>query len=181
MPEPENGDYRKGRSHLAAIPIQEQQLAPYIDDFDYVFNEKDARNIALSGPFAAGKSSVMLGWEQFEKEKRKGNGSSYLHVSLAEDAKRSGNDEREIEARLVNQLVQKIDPKKVKKTGLRRYEDIGWKTAALRSAAIGVALSVICLISYLFGIENWLVTHPLRSVRTGVLVVSETPNPECFA
>ena len=44
-------------------PTQEADLSGYEDAFHYIFAEDDIRNIAISGAYSSGKSSVIESWK----------------------------------------------------------------------------------------------------------------------
>ena len=58
-------------------PTQEADLSGYEDAFHYIFAEDDIRNIAISGAYSSGKSSVI------ESYKKKHPDKKFLHLSLA--------------------------------------------------------------------------------------------------
>ena len=90
----------------------------YESALDQVFDENSTRtNIALSGPHGAGKSSVLLSYEK-EKEKLR-----FLHISLGrfaplkqETEQGQQSNQNFLEQKIVNQLLQQIDPKRIPQT-----------------------------------------------------------------
>ena len=58
-------------------PTQEVDLSGYEDAFQYIFAENDIRNIAISGAYSSGKSSVIESYEKEHPDKK------FLHLSLA--------------------------------------------------------------------------------------------------
>lgn len=58
-------------------PTQEVDLSGYEDAFHYIFDEDDIRNIAISGAYSSGKSSVIESYKKKHPEKK------FLHLSLA--------------------------------------------------------------------------------------------------
>lgn len=40
-----------------------EKIAEYISALDWAFNNKNIRNIAIAGPYGAGKSSIINAWE----------------------------------------------------------------------------------------------------------------------
>ena len=78
---------------------------------DQVFaNESDRTNIALSGPYGAGKSSILLSYEKSNPKLK------FLHISLGrfepidKDGQRSQSSESILERKIVNQLLHLINP-----------------------------------------------------------------------
>ena len=58
-------------------PTQEADLSGYEDALDYVFSQDDIKNIAISGAYSSGKSSVIETYKRKHKEKK------FIHLSLA--------------------------------------------------------------------------------------------------
>lgn len=111
----------------------------YKPEFERVFSSEKAMNIAVSGPFGAGKTSVMATWEA---SKEGSEGHNYLHLSLANfkgiekfgcDEDDSGEDRGAIEKMLLNQLVHKADFWRVPKSR--------FKTTVV--GKLGIAIPVI--------------------------------------
>lgn len=84
-------------------PNAHADLQYYRDALDYVFSNDEIRNVALSGAYGSGKSSVIRSYENIS-EKR-----TFIHISLAhfdEQGKRAGS---ELEpSKIVNDLEGKI-------------------------------------------------------------------------
>ena len=66
-----------GLRPLAPALLSKEEMSAYEDEFDFVFKEDRIRNIALSGPYGAGKNTVMESWEALHPE------LSFIHVELA--------------------------------------------------------------------------------------------------
>ena len=58
-------------------PTIEVDISVYDKAIDYIFENNDITNIALSGPYSAGKSSVL------ETYKKKNLDKKFMHISLA--------------------------------------------------------------------------------------------------
>lgn len=58
-------------------PIDNMDLDVYEEAIDYVFNNPDVKNVAISGAYSAGKSSVLASY------KKRHNDLRFLHISLA--------------------------------------------------------------------------------------------------
>lgn len=89
---------RKGVTKVAESKYHFERLTPtdnvklnvYEDAIDYVFNNPDVRNIAISGAYSAGKSSVLASY------KKKHSDKSFLHISLAHFKSPNEKDETEV-------------------------------------------------------------------------------------
>lgn len=58
-------------------PTDEVKMEVYEDAFTYIFENKDIKNVAIAGPYGAGKSSLL------ESYKKKHSDKKFLHISLA--------------------------------------------------------------------------------------------------
>ena len=122
-----------GLRPLAPVLLSKEDMAAYEDEFDFAFKEDRIRNIALSGPYGAGKNTVMESWESLHPE------LSFIHVELAHFEEPDGNDlgdgksKRNLEAEILNQLIHKIDAAKTPKSRFKRTADrdgkADWKAA----------------------------------------------------
>ncbi len=94
-------------------PIDDVNLGIYEDALEYAFSNDDVCNIAISGAYGAGKSSVIETYKKVHPEKE------FLHISLAHftDIK-SGNEigAKELEGKIINQLVHQVSPDRIPQT-----------------------------------------------------------------
>ena len=85
-------------------PIHDVDLSVYEKAIDFVFDNADITNVAISGPYSAGKSSVL------ESYKKKHDKIKFLHISLAHfesfDKNNEKNSDKEsvLEGKILNQL-----------------------------------------------------------------------------
>lgn len=111
-------------------PINDIELKVYEDAINYVFENQDIKNVAISGAYSAGKSSVL------ESYKKKHSGLQFLHISLAhfqspdleeetKDANKNDHEENEgvkesvLEGKILNQLIHQIPSDKIPQTNFR--------------------------------------------------------------
>lgn len=100
-------------------PSSDAEISVYEEALGYVFTNNDVRNIALSGPYGAGKSSVLEGCKKKIAHKK------FLHISLADFKPHSANDADEskrtpesvLEAKILNQLIHQIPSVAIPQTG----------------------------------------------------------------
>ena len=90
-------------------PTDKADINGYEKALNYVFLNKDVRNIAISGAYGAGKSSVINSYEKKVSIKAKDGLASpkkFIHISLANfDSNTVGKN---LEEKIHNQLVYKI-------------------------------------------------------------------------
>lgn len=50
-------------------PIRDTELNVYADSLDYVFRDDDLKNVAITGPYSSGKSSMLETYKATHKDK----------------------------------------------------------------------------------------------------------------
>ncbi|MFQ0993402.1 YobI family P-loop NTPase, partial [Gilliamella apicola] len=112
---------------LTPTTLSPDEMIGYNEALDFVFKEEDLLNIAISGPYASGKSSV---FKTYEDEHEELNG---IHISLSyfspnlkskienqnPDNEFTFNDELMLERKIINQLIHQIDPKQIPATDFK--------------------------------------------------------------
>ena len=66
-----------GEKFESLLPQKNVDLSSYKDALDHAMDSDEIRNIALSGSYGSGKSSVIRSYEGVNKDRR------FLHISLA--------------------------------------------------------------------------------------------------
>ena len=97
------GQYRFER----LTPTDDVDLSIYENAIDYVFDNTDIRNVAISGAYSAGKSSVLASYKKKHRNLR------FLHISLAHFVSLDKEDEQDVkesvlEGKILNQLIHQI-------------------------------------------------------------------------
>ena len=120
---------------LTPTTLSPDEMIGYNEALDFIFKEEDLLNIAISGPYASGKSSVIKTYEEEHKEL---NG---IHISLSyfspnlkskienknPDDEFTFNDELMLERKIINQLIHQIDPKQIPYTDFKvKAESKSW-------------------------------------------------------
>lgn len=137
---------------LTPAYLSDDEMQGYTEALDFVFQEDDLLNIAVTGPYASGKSSVIKTYEENHKEL---NG---IHISLSYfspilaskiKGKKNGNelafeDELMLERKIINQLIHQIEPHKIPATDFKVKNELS-KWLKLTWAGI-VSLIIFCLI-----------------------------------
>lgn len=111
-------------------PRNDIELGVYENAIDYVFRNDDVCNVAVSGAYGAGKSSVI------ESYKKQHPWLKFMHISLAHfteegsGATKEGSgiakevrnivkddvDDANLEGKIINQLVHQISPEHIPQT-----------------------------------------------------------------
>jgi hypothetical protein len=99
-------------------PVDDVNLNIYEDAIDYIFDNPDMGNIAISGAYRAGKSSVIASY------KKKHSSLRFVHVSLAHFKTFDNENESEVkesilEGKILNQLLHQIPSNKIPQTNFR--------------------------------------------------------------
>ncbi len=132
---------------LTPEELSESDIKTYSEALDFVCTQKDLTNIALSGAYGSGKSSVIRSYENIRKKGR------YIYISLANfEEKSMENLEKQLEGKILNQFVHQVDYSKMP---LKRFKVTGFER---KSLALGNTLKLsvaIILFLYLFFYSQW--------------------------
>ncbi|MBA1351767.1 hypothetical protein HRJ32_06790 [Streptococcus oralis subsp. oralis] len=114
----------------------------------------EVTNVAITGNYGAGKSSIV---ESFEREC---TDKKFIHISLGQydeikSSEKNGLDKREIntiEGKIINQLLHQINPNKIRKSIFKTLD----AESQINPLNITLYLSLTILLSlYLFNISSW--------------------------
>ena len=130
-------------------PSNDVELGLYKDALDEAFNNKKVRNIAITGSYGSGKSSLI---ETYKREKK----LPAIHISLAHFEREEETDQDNIinilEGKIINQLVQQINPDDIPQTRFKIKKEINEKR--IKKYLYVILVIVICLIINIC-FENW--------------------------
>lgn len=132
-------------------PTDSVDLNVYGEAIDYVFDNPDIKNVAISGAYSAGKSSVLASYKKQHNDKR------FLHISLAHFTSPDQEDELEIkesvlEGKILNQLIHQIPAEKIPQTNFRVKRSV--RTNSVIGETLGFVLFVISII-FLTHLDTW--------------------------
>lgn len=114
----------------------------------------EVTNVAITGNYGAGKSSIVESFERKCTEKK------FIHISLGQydeikSSEKNGLDKREIntiEGKIINQLLHQINPNKIRKSIFKTLD----AESQINPLNITLYLSLTILLSlYLFNISSW--------------------------
>lgn len=128
-------------------PVSNIDISIYESAIDFAFEDPDIKNIAISGSYGAGKSSI------FETYKKKHADKHYIHISLAHfnDIKTGGSQKdigtSVLEGKILNQLIHQIPPQNIPQTmfkmkGFTKNGDT-WKYAVFATFLPLIVLQII--------------------------------------
>ena len=146
----------------------------YEEALNYVFESDDIRNVAISGAYGAGKSSVLASYKKKHPNKK------YIHISLAHfdssekeiDDKKS-NTESVLEGKILNQLIHQIPSDSIPQTKFKVKENI--KSGDIIKSAF-LFMSLIVCIGFLCFFDEWKCFVELFSISWVGKVLSLTLN-----
>ena len=148
-------------------PTDDVNMEGYEQSLDYVFDPSntDIKNVALTGVYGSGKSSVMLTYEKDHPEKK------FLHVTLAHINGADGEDDENnyavrIEEKIINQLIQQIDPKNVPESGFKLTRTIGFWVKAWWT------FRILVLIASFWYFSSWDILHKSKGNSIGEWMTS---------
>lgn len=101
-------------------------------------------NIALSGDYGSGKSSIIRSFLRWNKEKVKDNKLKCICISLA-NFRNEDVDKGILEKNILKQLFYKVDAKSIPNSRFSRIVDIKWREVSLGLLGIGVVISPLIL------------------------------------
>ncbi len=148
-------------------PYEDVEMIGYEQSLDNAFDRSnsDIRNIALTGIFGSGKSSVINTYEKEHPEKK------LLHVSLAhfEGVAGEGKDNEydiDIEEKIINQLIQQIKPEDIPDSGFRIKRSVG------RNIKLWWTIRITLLLMILWYFSSWGSIHGVADLDLCQLITN---------
>ena len=126
-----------------------QSYKNYEKALDEAFSCNEICNIALTGAYGAGKSTIM---QTYESEHKK----NYIHISLAKfgeevDPTKGHFTQRELEIKIINQIIHQISEQEIPQTKFRTKKEIGRGTMWLYTSLLFL---LIVSLWYLFVVPS---------------------------
>lgn len=100
---------------------------------DDVMSSDSYSNVALTGGYGAGKSTIL---NTYEKEHE----CKSIHISLA---KLNGGETENVQAKLINQIIHQIDPKLIPQTQFKIKNIVGWKKVTLITVVLFIFITSV--------------------------------------
>lgn len=96
-------------------PVSDAQIGNYDAQLTFALTDPDMKNIALSGPYGAGKSSILATYKIRHPERK------FLHISFAhfQDTSQADGqlaDEKRLEGKIINQLIHQLPAQAIPQT-----------------------------------------------------------------
>lgn len=110
----------ENKIHFEKLTLNENvDIKVYEDALNFAFESPDIKNIAISGAYGAGKSSVLASYKKKHPDKE------YMHISLAHFEEEShvrqkdNGGESILEGKVINQLIHQLSLDKVPQTNFK--------------------------------------------------------------
>lgn len=162
-------------------PIDNVDMNVYENAIDFIFENNDIKNVAITGAYSSGKSSVLASYKKKHQELQ------FMHISLAHfDTPDQGEiDESILEGKILNQLIHQIPSDKIPQTNFRVKKKID------KESIEQMKHTVICFLIatiYFVRFDTWknyvsilpdsctkyilmITTHPYALIADGILIV----------
>lgn len=150
-------------------PNTDIDLKGYDKAFDFVFKNNDVKNIAISGPYGSGKSSLIESYK-----KTSGKKHSFMRISLAhfrgnendetgeefpddaeKDSPKKLSEEAVLEGKIINQLIHQVPSEKIEQTSFKVKNKINIRDIISIAALIFLFIFSLVLIMFSTQLEDW--------------------------
>lgn len=173
-------------------PIDDADISIYEDAIDFAFSSQDIKNVAISGAYGSGKSSVLASYKKNHPERK------FIHISLAHfisntsptdsDSKAfdpseakgevfpaDNTNESILEGKILNQLIHQIAGQDIPQTKFRIKNSLSKEQ--VRNYSVGIILYFLSLVHLIFSCTwiDFVNTFPEKSILRSILSLSTTP------
>lgn len=126
-------------------PVNDIDISVYEEAIDYIFDNEDITNVAISGSYSAGKSSVIDTYKEKHKTYK------FMHVSLAHfeslDKEEDEIKESVLEGKIINQLIHQIPVEKIPQTNFRVKKNVGEKSIRLITLVLSLLIGSVVFLT----------------------------------
>lgn len=158
-------------------PSRDTKLKIYAEALDFVFRDHDLKNIAITGAYSSGKSSMLETYKVANKDKK------FIHISLAhfesvtsgsmklkDNSQKIGDNTKDIkekdpnkkfeadiksvEGKILNQLIHQIDTKEIPQTNFKIKHPFSIKRTITTSIIFTMFMAFLI---FLFNRNRWIV------------------------
>ena len=133
-------------------PIDNVKMDVYEDAINYAFDNPDIKNVAITGAYSAGKSSVLASYKKKHKKLK------FIHISLAHFESPNQKNKNEVkesvlEGKILNQLIHQIPSDKIPQTNFRVKQNVKMSSVILSTIE---AILFIISITYFICFDSWI-------------------------
>ena len=145
-------------------PIDNVKMDVYEDAINYAFDNPDIKNVAITGAYSAGKSSVLATYKKKHKKLK------FMHISLAHfesPNQKNKNDVKEsvLEGKILNQLIHQIPSNKIPQTNFRVKQKVNVSSVILSTAELVLFIVSIAFFVHFNSWKNYLNTLPNNRLK----------------
>lgn len=161
-------------------PTDSVELSVYENAINFIFENSDIKNVAISGSYGAGKSSILASYKEKHKD------LNFIHISLAHfQTEQSNNDdfqekdykpkESVLEGKILNQLIHQISSDKIPQTNFRIKKFVNNKVILNNTYYI---ITEFFIVLYIVFFNNWKVFFESlpETYFKDLLMISVHPN-----
>lgn len=151
-------------------PVNDIDISVYEEAIDYIFDNADITNVAISGSYSAGKSSVIDTYKEKHKE------HIFMHISLAHFESPNNDDgeikESVLEGKILNQLIHQIPAEKIPQTNFRVKKDTGKGRIFLMALVLCLLIGSVAFLMLSNKISSFVGALPENVVKTVLTVAT---------
>lgn len=151
-------------------PVNDIDISVYEEAIDYIFDNADITNVAISGSYSAGKSSVIDTYKEKHEEHK------FMHISLAhfESPNEDNGEIKEsvLEGKILNQLIHQIPAEKIPQTNFRVKKDTGKSRIFMMSLVLCLLIGSVAFLLLSNNISSFVRELPENVVKNVLTVVT---------
>lgn len=149
-------------------PVSNADMSVYEEAINFAFDNSDVKNVAISGAYSAGKSSILESYKTKHKSYR------FVHISLAhfctpeQENSKSEETVKEsvLEGKILNQLIHQIPAAKIPQTNFRVKKGVSPKDLALLTAFASLFIGSIVFLLSSIRVASFVATLPDNWVKS---------------
>ena len=153
-------------------PIDNVKMDVYEDAINYAFDNPDIKNVAITGAYSAGKSSVLASYKKKHKKLK------FIHISLAHFESPNQKNKNEVkesvlEGKILNQLIHQIPSDKIPQTNFRVKQNV--KMSSVILSTVEAILFIISII-YFICFDSWISyvnTLPYTDLKIQLMITTQ--------
>ena len=154
-------------------PVSNADITVYEEAINFALENPDVKNVAVSGAYSAGKSSILESYKTKHKDCR------FVHISLAHfHAPGQENSESEdtvkesvLEGKILNQLIHQIPADKIPQTNFRVKKGVSSKNLARLTAFVSLLVGSIVYLLLSFNISLFVAALPGNWVKSALSIL----------
>lgn len=163
-----------GKYHFQKLtPVFDADISVYEEAINFALSNSDIKNIAISGAYSAGKSSVL------ESYKKKHENYRFIHISLAHfrtPEQENGESEELVkesvlEGKILNQLIHQIPAENIPQTNFRVKKGVSRKQLVWLTAFSSLFIGIIVFLLTLSRIALFISSLPDGEIKNLLLIL----------